>query len=98
MMTAMKYGYGFLESAGYNLAFQAHGWSIEVYGCAPEPGHEAIFWELLWQSGLEVPGGRETLRHMPQTDALAGLNQSSLATAASSSTVVSSRVRVLQTQ
>ena len=41
-MTAMKYGYGFLESAGYTLAFQAHGWLTEVYGCAPEPGHEAV--------------------------------------------------------
>ena len=42
----MKYGYGFLESAGYTVAFQAHGWLTEVYGCTPEPGHEAILLEL----------------------------------------------------
>lgn len=37
-----------------------------------------------------MPGGRETLRHMPQTDALSGLNQSSLETAASRSTACQS--------
>ena len=90
-MTAMKNACGFLLSAGYTLAFQAQGWLTEVYGCVPAPGHEAILEGSPWQSELAEPGGREILRHIPQTDALSGLNHSSFATAAVHSTSYSRR-------
>ena len=42
MMTAIKYGRGLFASAGYTVAFHAHGWLTLVYGVVPLPGHVAV--------------------------------------------------------
>lgn len=67
MMTAIKYGRGLFASAGYTLAFHAHGWSTSVYGVVPSPGHVAVSEVLSVHTGLGVPGEIEILRHMPHT-------------------------------